>query len=52
MRPCAWPSCSSTIDVSPTSGGYFNNLGSLRSLGLVDYPQPGTVAAQPVLFLE
>ena len=41
-----------TIDVSPTSGGYFNNLGSLRSLGLVDYPQPGTVAAQPVLFLE
>jgi hypothetical protein len=40
------------IGVSPTSGGYFNNLGSLRSLGLVDYPQPGTVAAQPVLFLE
>jgi Mn-dependent DtxR family transcriptional regulator len=40
------------IDVSPTSGGYFNNLGSLRSLGLLDYPQPGTVAALPVLFLE
>ena len=40
------------IDVSPTSGGFFNNLGSLRSLGLVTYPQPGTVAAQPVLFLE
>lgn len=40
------------IDVSPTSGGYFNNLGSLRSLGLVDYPSPGAVAAQPVLFLE
>lgn len=40
------------IDVSPTSGGYFNNLGSLRSLGLLDYPQPGMVAAQPVLFLE
>jgi hypothetical protein len=40
------------IQVSPTSGGYFNNLGSLRSLGLVDYPQPGTVAALPVLFLE
>lgn len=40
------------IEVSPTSGGYFNNLGSLRSLGLVDYPQPGTVAAKPVLFLE
>lgn len=41
-----------SIEVSPTSGGYFNNLGSLRSLGLVDYPQPGTVAAQPILFLE
>ncbi len=40
------------IGVSPTSGGYFNNLGSLRSLGLVDYPQPGAVAALPVLFLE
>lgn len=40
------------IDVSATSGGYFNNLGSLRSLGLVDYPQPGAVAALPVLFLE
>lgn len=40
------------IDVSPTSGGYFNNLGSLRSLGLITYPQPGTAAAQRVLFLE
>lgn len=40
------------IGVSPTSGGYFNNLGSLRSLGLLDYPQAGMVAAQPVLFLE
>lgn len=30
--------------VSPTSGGYFNNLGRLRALGLVDYPQGGTVA--------
>jgi hypothetical protein len=41
-----------TIDVSPTSGGYFNNLGSLRSLGLVQYPQPGHVVAASVLFLE
>ncbi|MGH7510904.1 MAG: ATP-binding protein [Gemmatimonadales bacterium] len=37
---------------SPTSGGYFNNLGRLRSLGLVEYPAPGQVVAQPVLFLE
>ena len=40
------------IGVSPTSGGYFNNLGSLRSLGLIAYPRPSEVAALPVLFLE
>lgn len=40
------------IGVSSTSGGYFNNLGSLRSLGLIDYPQPGHVVALPVLFLH
>jgi hypothetical protein len=32
------------IDVSPTSGGFFNNLGRLRTLGAIDYPQRGTVA--------
>jgi hypothetical protein len=37
---------------SATSGGYFNNLGRLRSLGLIDYPVPGQAVAQPVLFLE
>lgn len=40
------------IGVSPTSGGYFNNLGSLRSLGLIGYPRPSEVVALPVLFLE
>lgn len=40
------------IGVSSTSGGYFNNLGSLRSLGLISYPRPSEVAALPVLFLE
>jgi len=30
--------------VSPTSGGYFNNLGRLRSGSLIDYPAPGKVA--------
>jgi len=40
------------IGVSSTSGGYFNNLGSLRSLGLIDYPSPGLVVAKPLLFLE
>ncbi len=28
---------------SPASSGYQNNLGSLRSLGLIDYPRPGMV---------
>lgn len=37
---------------SPASSGFANNLGSLRSLGLIDYPAPGQVAALPVLFLE
>jgi hypothetical protein len=31
------------INVSPTSGGYFNNLGRLRTLGAIDYPAPGQV---------
>lgn len=37
---------------SPTSSAFGNNLGALRSLGLIDYPSPGHVAALPVLFLE
>lgn len=37
---------------SPTSSGYSNNLGRLRSLGLIDYPRPGQVVAKPVLFLK
>jgi DNA segregation ATPase FtsK/SpoIIIE-like protein len=37
---------------SATSSGYSNNLGSLRSLGLIEYPQPGQVVAQSILFLE
>jgi hypothetical protein len=40
------------VGVSPTSGGYFNNLGALRTLGIIDYPVPGEVIALPVLFLE
>lgn len=37
---------------SPSSSGYTNNLGSLRSLGLIDYPAAGYAAATSVLFLE
>lgn len=35
---------------SPTSGGYFNNLGSMRSLKLLDYPSSGRVKATEILF--
>jgi hypothetical protein len=38
--------------MSPTSGGYFNNLGTLRSLKLIDYPSPGSVVASRILFLD
>lgn len=37
---------------SATSSSFSNNLGALRSLGLIDYPQPGLIAALPVLFME
>lgn len=40
------------IGVSPTSGAYFNNLGALRTLGVIDYPSVGRAVAKPVLFLE
>lgn len=34
-------------------GGAFNNpLGRLRTLGLIDYPEPGKAVALPFLFLE
>ena len=35
---------------SATSSGFSNNLGRLRSLGLIDYPQPGYIKATPLLF--
>lgn len=35
-----------------TSGGFKNDLGSLHSMGLVDYPSPGAVRAARILFLE
>lgn len=37
---------------SATSSGYTNNLGNLRSLGLVDYPRPGYAVATGLLFPE
>jgi hypothetical protein len=40
------------VGVSNTSGGYFNNLGRLRSLGAIDYPSPGRVCSTALLFPE
>lgn len=39
-----------TVGVSRTSGGYFNNLGRLRTLGAIDYPEKGTARAASLLF--
>lgn len=36
--------------VSPLSSGYANNLGYLRTLGAIAYPQKGAVAATDILF--
>lgn len=38
------------IDVSADSGSFANNLGRLRTLGAIDYPRPGFVRAEQVLF--
>jgi hypothetical protein len=35
---------------SARSSGYTNNLGTLRSLGIIDYPKPGQVTATKILF--
>lgn len=35
---------------SPTSGGFGNILGQLRTLGVIDYPRPGQVAMESWVF--
>ena len=37
--------------VSAASSGFEKNVSTLRSLGLIDYPEQGHLAASPVLFL-
>jgi hypothetical protein len=37
---------------TPIAGAFNNPRGRLRSLGLIDYPQPGWVVAKPLLFPE
>jgi hypothetical protein len=41
-----------TIGVSDTSGGFRNNLGALRTAGMIDYPSQGTVKLQSWVMLE
>ena len=54
----AWPDEMSVEELADAAGyeaggGAFNNTrGSLRSLGLIDYPAPGMVVARPVLFVD
>lgn len=38
--------------LAPEAGYTGNQYGRLRSMGLIDYPTPGTVVARSVLFLE
>jgi Fe2+ or Zn2+ uptake regulation protein len=40
------------VNASPTSSSFGNNLGALRSLGMIDYPTSGQVHARAELFLE
>lgn len=40
------------VGLSASSGNYANNLGALRSLGLLDYPLPGQVTATEILFVQ
>ena len=43
LYPAPKETLAAVCGVSPTSGGYFNNLGALRSSGLIEYPASGTV---------
>lgn len=46
------PALAHSAGQSASSSGYTNNLGALRSLGLLDYPVPGMVVATGLLFPE
>lgn len=50
-NPISKDECAALAGYAP--GGAFNNpLGRLRSMGLINYPQPGYVVAESLLFLE
>lgn len=41
-----------TVGYASTTKAFVNGLGAMRSLGLIDYPQPGLVKAAALLFPE
>lgn len=49
--PIARSTLAARAAASPTSSSFINNLGALRSLGLLDYPAQGAVVASYDLFL-
>jgi hypothetical protein len=44
IAPASRPQLAFLVGLRPTSGGFKNYLGSLRSSGLIDYPADGSVA--------
>jgi len=51
-RPVSRDDLANLAGVSSSSGSYGNNLGTLRSLGVIDYPKAGQVVATALLFPE
>lgn len=45
-------SLAESVGYMPSSGGYRNLLGSLRSMGAIEYPEPGTVRASNNCFVR
>ncbi|HZU33138.1 MAG TPA: hypothetical protein VFB79_18630 [Candidatus Angelobacter sp.] len=50
--PVAKDDLAREVNVSPTSSGYENNLGALRSMGMLDYPAPKQVQLAPWVIME
>jgi len=51
-EPLTRDALAQAVGVTSTSSGFANNLGNLRSLGLLDYPSPGLVIASDLMFVE
>lgn len=49
LEPMRRPDLAETIGVSASSSGFQNDLGKLRTLGLIDYPERGMVGLGKVL---